>query len=985
MSSLRSLLTAALLCLATLVAVPAPAHAAQPVTYDFESGTQGWGPRGDGVSVTASSELARSGTASLLVTGRSENWHGAVVAPHFAEGRTYTVTAFARAVAGESTVALTVQRTPDGGDTVYERVAAATVGDAGWVELSGRYTFTGASTDLQLYAESSDPAAAYRLDDVTITEESGSGGEDGTSTDFETGTAQGWRARASATLAATASAARRGGYGLAVSDRSASWDGPALDVLPVMAKGAKYTASIWVRPEAATSLGLSIERRSGDTPSYDRIAAPREVAAGQWTELKGTYTLGHDVDFLSVYVESASDTTPFAVDDFTLVHVPAVPIQRDIPALKDVLGFTIGTAVQRPQTLGEHGELLRRHFESVTPGNQLKWDATEPREGEFTFAEGDHLVDHAHANGLKVRGHTLAWHSQTPDWVFEGTKADVLRRLENHIRAVAGRYKGRLYAWDVVNEVVDENQPDGLRRSKWFQTTGLDYIRTAFRVAREVDPDAKLYINDYNTEFPRKRRALYELVKKLRAEGVPIDGVGHQLHVNIEQPHASEIEETIELIAGLGVDQQVTELDVSVYTDFVQSYPEIPAALLLQQGHRYKEIFDVFRRQSGHLSSVTLWGLADDDTWLSTFPITRLNAPLLFDDRLQAKPAYWGVVDPSRLEPLVHDVEVPEGTPRIDGRRDREWDLLPDVRPARNGGLSAGVQFRRSAKGLSVLAEVTDPSRDGQDTVTVTVGGADHVIRRTGPHAKGPHAKGLRAHVGKTPGGYRVEALLPAGASGAGGVRLTVRDASSQDTLVWAGEMTPVPAVRTTAAVRGTPKVDGTVDAVWARAPEIRTATWVQGTAGATARVRALWDAGRLHVLARVSDPRLSEESPDAWQQDSVEIFVDADNGKTKGYGDDDGQYRISFTGRRTVGGPLDPAAIEGNLTSAVRQVPGGYVVEATIELPTAALGGDALLGFDVQVNDATGASRTAAATWSDPTGLAHLSTARWGVLGFAR
>src|SRR5262249_53327328 len=163
-------------------------------------------------------------------------------------------------------------------------------------------------------------------------------------------------------------------------------------------------------------------------------------------------------------------------------------------------------------------------------GNALKWDATEPNPGQFVFTDPDNMVALAQANGLRMRGHTLVWHNQTPAWVFQNAagapltnspedKALLLQRLENHIRTVVGRYAGKLYAWDVVNEIIDENQPDGLRRSPWFNIAGLDYVRTAFRVAHEVDPNAKLFINDFNTNQPRKRTALFNLVQQLRAEG----------------------------------------------------------------------------------------------------------------------------------------------------------------------------------------------------------------------------------------------------------------------------------------------------------------------------------------------------------------------------------------------------------------------------------------------------------------------------------
>ncbi|MFC7106020.1 endo-1,4-beta-xylanase [Nonomuraea rubra] len=422
-----------------------------------------------------------------------------------------------------------------------------------------------------------------------------------------------------------------------------------------------------------------------------------------------------------------------------MTYVEPKPIQTGIPSLKDEVPFTMGSAFTRPETLGVHGELLAKHFNGVTPGNELKWDATEPREGEFTFTDGDHLVNFATEHGMTVRGHTLAWHSQTPDWVFENaTKEVLLQRLERHVRTLVTRYKGRIAAWDVVNEVVDENQPDGLRRSKWYEIAGLDFIRTAFRVAREADPDAKLFINDYNTEFPRKREALYKLVERLKAEGVPIDGVGHQLHLNIEQPPASAVEATIERFAALGLDQQVTELDVSIYTDFVSSYDTIPPELLVQQGHRYKELFDVFRRQAGSLSSVTVWGESDDVSWLRSWPIPRLNAPLLFDDDLQAKPAYWGVVDPSRLEPFVRELEAPAAAVKVDGRRDLEWDLLPDAPLARVGDVSAGFQARSSAAGLYVLAEVTDPAVSAGDRVTFTVDGRTRALGRNSPACAAP-------------------------------------------------------------------------------------------------------------------------------------------------------------------------------------------------------------------------------------------------------
>jgi endo-1,4-beta-xylanase len=479
--------------------------------------------------------------------------------------------------------------------------------------------------------------------------------------DFEDGTTQGWTPRAGETVTATAEAARTGGFGLGTTARAQSWQGPTLNLLDTMEHGVRYTFTVWTRlaaGEPASQLRMSIERRVQGTPTFETVVGDTTVTADGWVQLQGTYILAHQVDFLTVYIESTGGTASIHIDDFTMTTVALPPIQQDIPDLKDVLAdsFPIGAAIGPVQILGQHAELLAKHFNSVTPGNALKWDATEPVEGQFRFDDPDAMVDFAQQHGMQVRGHTLVWHNQTPAWVFQDAsgspltsspehKALLLQRLDSHIRTVMGRYAGEIAAWDVVNEVIDENQPDGLRRSRWYEIAGLDYIRTAFRVAREVDPDAALFINDFNTNVPAKREALFNLVSQLRAEGVPIDGVGHQMHINIDWPSVAETEQMLQRFIPLGVDQQITEMDISIYTNSGESFPTPPPERLATQASRYQAMFDLYREYDENISSVTVWGLADDDTWLDSFPVTRKDAPLLFDVRLQAKPAYWGIVD----------------------------------------------------------------------------------------------------------------------------------------------------------------------------------------------------------------------------------------------------------------------------------------------------------------------------------------------------
>lgn len=331
----------------------------------------------------------------------------------------------------------------------------------------------------------------------------------------------------------------------------------------------------------------------------------------------------------------------------------------DLPSLYEKLedAFLIGAAIEVYQTSGVHAELLKGHFNSVVAENVMKPEHIVPREGKYTFEEADRIVAFAKQNNMKVRFHTLVWHNQTPAWFFQDEQGNemtpskenkqlLLKRLKQFIRTVCERYKNDIESWDVVNEVIDPEQSDGIRQSKWFQLSGTDYIETAFHTAREVIGDnAKLFINDYNTNDPAKREHLYNLVKRLLARGVPIDGIGHQMHINLEWPSVATIAETMDMFGELGLDNKVTELDISVYSNSTDKMETIPDTLLVKQGNRYKEVFDVLRSKNDKVSQVVTWGIADDHTWKSTFPITRKDVPLLFDKHLRPKQAFWGIVD----------------------------------------------------------------------------------------------------------------------------------------------------------------------------------------------------------------------------------------------------------------------------------------------------------------------------------------------------
>lgn len=329
--------------------------------------------------------------------------------------------------------------------------------------------------------------------------------------------------------------------------------------------------------------------------------------------------------------------------------------EQEIPSLYKVFQdyFLIGAAVN-PSTLVSQQELIKKHFNSITAENEMKFEQLQPEEGRFTFEAADKIVSFAKENGMKVRGHTLVWHNQNSDWLFtneDGSVVDretLLKRLKIHITAVMERYKGEIYCWDVVNEVIEDNGTDLLRDSKWTEIIGDDFIEKAFEYAHQADPEALLFYNDYNESLPEKREKIYTLVKGLVEKGVPIHGIGLQAHWNLSGPSYDNISAAIKNYASLGLTIHLTEMDVSVFewddrrTELIEPTEE----MLVIQAERYQGLFRMLRENADVISSVTFWGAADDYTWLDDFPVEgRKNWPFVFDENHQPKESFWSIVD----------------------------------------------------------------------------------------------------------------------------------------------------------------------------------------------------------------------------------------------------------------------------------------------------------------------------------------------------
>ena len=321
--------------------------------------------------------------------------------------------------------------------------------------------------------------------------------------------------------------------------------------------------------------------------------------------------------------------------------------------------FPIGVAVSPRALKTDEAGLILQHFNSITPENAMKMGPIHPKESEYFWRDADSIIAFAQRNKLKVRGHTLVWHNQTPAWLFvDGTgnpvsKEVLLQRMKAHIFAVAGRYKGKIYAWDVVNEAISDRQDEYLRPSIFLQICGEEYIAKAFQWAHEAAPDALLFYNDYNEISPVKREKIYRLVKGLKDAGVPIHGVGLQGHWAINEPSREQLDSTLQRFADLGLKVQITELDISVYPKEhdarerkpEDAYTEFTAEREQKQIEVYKMAFELFRKYRNTVSSVTFWNVSDRYSWLDNFPVqNRKDYPLLFDKNLQPKKAYWEVV-----------------------------------------------------------------------------------------------------------------------------------------------------------------------------------------------------------------------------------------------------------------------------------------------------------------------------------------------------
>jgi endo-1,4-beta-xylanase len=677
----------------------APPPGGTPVaTYTWaDGGIDGWFPFGSATLVNAPANDPVGNQHALLTTHRTATYMGPaldLLSVHGLQaGATYQVSAYVLLTQPDSsnpTVTISTKLADCATSGSYSNLGTSgALSSNTWTKVQGTFSFSnqpGPPTGLTLYFQSSSATDSFYISNVIIGElappppDPSQQDNSGISTNFEDGGNDGWVSRSgSSTVANSTAAAHTGTHSLLTTGRIANYDGPAISISNKMYPGSIYNISGWVMmlPTDGSShiINVSLQTTLSGTTSYPGVTGYPGVsvpADGQWHQVSvmgynmaSAYDQGQATLYFQTFPASGNDLASFYIDDFQLTYVPPPTIQTDIPSIFQTLSpfFPVGAAVDATDLSGAHEQLLTKHFDSLTPGNEMKWSSVESTKGSFTFGPADNEVNVAVCNNMQVRGHNLVWATgaQTPSYATgDGTnspanQAVVIANIQEHIQNEVQHFGNKVTVWDVVNEPLDPNQPDCLVHGPFYNVLGKSYIDVALQAARQYAPaGTKLFINDYSTTDSNRLACLVQVVNDLRSRGIPLDGVGHEMHNAINYPSVNAMVNSINTIANdfPGIDQQVTEYDESVYNagDNTSNYGNnIPPSVLAEQGWLYADTFDAFKSLAGKISRVTIWGMADDDTWLDSFPVNRTDYPLPFDHTLQAKPAYWGIVDKTQL------------------------------------------------------------------------------------------------------------------------------------------------------------------------------------------------------------------------------------------------------------------------------------------------------------------------------------------------
>ena len=979
--------------------------------------------QGRGATITVTKQSATN--HELTISGRTADWNGLQIP---VSGQ--TVHASMKVRGANTECVLGIQYIPDGSkDTKYDWIKNLATTKDSYVEISGTYQIPAGATEVKLYLQSNGKINLENImvDDIKVTVSQATTGNTSSKVENFEGSSNIAIARG-ATIKVENGVGVNGSNALLVSGRTQNWQGVNFDAKEYAGQSVSVSAQV---KSASTNIKLSIQVGEGDGASYNQVAQLKPDKSSYVT-ISGTYNIPSGKTPIYLYIE-ADDLSDFYVDNFTVTSSVRKEkiIQENLKSLKthmavdSAIGGTMGVAV--PARALEDPALMKlvtKHFSSITCENEMKPESflgakpTLDQNGNpiLNFAVADKMMDFVLAYNkanpkdiIRVRGHVLLWHSQTPSWFFKEkysldgafvTKEEMLKRMDYYFKQVlehfdgkGSKYAGLIYAWDVANEQIDNGgirvSDGGAGTSNWYQVFKGDnlYIKEAFRLANKYAPAGlKLFYNDYGETDSNKSNAICKLINEIKAyPGARIDGMGMQGHYNMITPSLEEFEKAVRDYSKVVGEVQITELDLQSSTDYDGTNKD---SEYTKQAYRYKDLFDKMyeldKEEGINITSVTMWGIYDGASWLQGNSAvgggadgTRKQCPLLFDDDYQAKPAYYGIVDPSKLEPFTKSAVA------LYSAGDN-WTIATPITYSVN---DTKVTFQTiwNDKNLKVKVSVEDKTVSKGDLVAIYVDRSNSKSKT----AKINQYTLRRSKAKSTKTGYSGIITIPMDNIKVGdviGFDIAVTNnntiASWNDlnhtqkaTSKYYAELMMKPYAQ---LQYGTVKVDGKLDKAW-KSQSVLPLTIKTGDPKATAKVRAMWDNNYLYVYAEVTDQKLSKANANAWEQDSLEIFIDQNNAKTSSYETDDCQYRINFKNEASFNGVKCTAE---NLKSVAKLTKNGYIIEAAIKFTEGKPKNGAFIGLDFQINDDAGSgSRAGTYNWYDKTGTGYANPSVLGTV----
>ena len=857
-------------------------------------------------------------------------------------------------------------------------------------------------------------------------------------------------------------------------DPSKSYECFAQDITENVSEGEEYEFSFWAKLSDDYNKELKDSQKTVQfQPYYENGDGKQEydttglisgtsaqiLEAGKWTKFEGTYKIPSGAKKVVIRIlEQGNWQEPgscimgkYYVANVSMKKItkPKPEIEENIPDWKASVteslgnGSIAGTAIMSSEISDDTlMALVKKHFNAVTFGNELKPDAlfnyqigqsvdyttitfqgkelkvpvVNDKKENLDFSRADEMLNkilewnNANPNNkIRVRGHVLVWHSQTPEWFFHEDydvakpyvdKETMNRRLEWFISSVFDhyfgevankKYAGLFYGWDVVNEAVNGNTyrddkvtsdasdtstsdtRHGSNSMWWRVYKSNEFIINAFKYANKYAPnDVELYYNDFGETDNTKCEGIVKLINDVKSvKEARLDAFGMQAHYNVDGFSAAQFKSVAKKYAQAAGKVQLTELDFKASSTY-DGTAATKESEYTKMAYCHKNLYEAIKalkEEGANVSGITVWGVIEPNSWLHSQSNLGGGAsgsaqcPLLFDGNYKAKPAYWAYVDATKLQPAIQKVTITEA---------KDGNIAGETYTIDQGAVQAEFIPVWDADGLTVQVKVKDTTVNDADAVTVYVD-PDNSASDITPHkvtvartAAAEIAGGYQATVKVSMKGLKVAQQISLdvvvnndGETGSFNDLTGKQESSSKYYAV----ATMKPGIEK--IPYGTISVDADADAAWGNAVNIPLT--INKGSEASANAKVLWDDDNLYVYATVKDAALDKTGAQTHEQDSLEVFIDEDNGKTASYGEDDKQYRINYNNEQSFNGKK---CLAENVKSATKTIDGGYVVEAAFKWTDIKPANGAKIGLEFQINDAKGGKRIGTLSWYDETGM---------------